>query len=311
MNERHRTLSRRRALSAVLLGAGGLATGSAATASNAGQERAGAVKVLAAHPVAYAVTRHLVEGSPVVLERAAPQTLPPTRHAAYFGGRGEGALRTAARGADAVVGLRSVWPEDPLFPLARRANIRIVEIDAARPVDGALPGVTLRPGNPGDGQHAWLDPTNLGRMADIVAHDLKQLAPGSASTIGERSAAFKREVVELTAKAGQALARLDDVAVYSLSDRLDHFVAGFNLDLVGRDARDDTAWTPDALAALSQRLRGESVSAVLHHREPAQDVARAVSDAGAQLVVLSTQGIDPLSELSANAELVIKGLAGG
>lgn len=308
---KHHMLSRRRALSTALLGACGLSgTAAAASDTKSPDGRAG-VKVLAAHPVAHAVTRLLLEGSPVVLERAAPESLPPTRHASYFAGRGGAALAAAARSADAVVGLRSVWPEDPLFPLARRANIRIVEIDAARPVDGALPGVALRPGPPGEGQHAWLDPTNLGRMADIVAHDLKLLAPDSAALIGDRLAVFKQAVVALAAKAGRALATLDDVTVFSLSDRLDHFAAGFNLDLLGRDARDDAAWTPDALVALSQRLRDAAVVAVLHHREPGADIARAVSEGGSRLLVLSALGTDPFAELAANVERIVEGLRAG
>ena len=50
-------------------------------------------------------------------------------------------LHKAAQQADAVIGVRSIWRDDPLYPMARRSNIRIVEIDAARPVDGALPGI--------------------------------------------------------------------------------------------------------------------------------------------------------------------------
>ncbi len=302
-------LSRRFAITATLLGACGLPV-SASTLANAQTANSSSkVKVLAAHPVTYALTHRLVKGSEVVIDRAAPESLPSTRHAAYFAGRGAASLAAAAQTADAVVGLRSVWPEDPLFPLARRANIRIVEIDAARPVDGALPGVALNPGALGEGQHAWLDPTNLGRMADIVAHDLKLLAPTSAPRISEQLADFKREVVTLTAKAGATLAALEDVSVFSLSDRLDYFASGFNLDMLGRDHRDDTAWSSEALTALSQRLRDARVVAVLHHREPAPEVARAVADGGARLVVLSTSGAEPLAELASNVERVVQGLA--
>lgn len=296
----HASLNRRIAITATLLGASGLSLATPAKGDG--------IKVLAAHPVAHAVTQRLLNGTPVRLERVAPQSLPPTRHTSYFAGRGAAALAAAAQSADAVVGLRSVWPEDPLFPFARRANIRIVEIDAAKPVDGALPGVSLQPGAPGEGQHAWLDPTNLGRMADIVAHDLKLLAPDSASHISAQLAAFKRDVVALTAKAGTALARLEDVTVFSLSDRLDHFAAGFNLDLSGRDHRDDTAWEPEPLKTLSQTLRDAEVVAVLHHREPTSEVARAVREGGARLVVLSAEGMDPLAELASNVERLVQGL---
>lgn len=300
---------RRRWLTAALCGAGGL-TGLSPSAF-ASQERPSAhaaVRVLAAHPLAVGIARWLVEGSPVVLDRVVPDALPTTRHLAYLTGRGADALAKAAASADAVVGLRSVWPEDPLYPLVRRSNVRIVEIDAARPVDGALPGVALRPGAAGEGQYAWLDPTNLGRMADIVAHDLRRLAPDSANTIAQRLAIFKQQVVTLAAEAGRALAAIDNVSVVSLSDRLDHFAAGFNLDLVERDAREDDAWTPDALTRLAASLRQQQVTVVLHHRVPATAVAQSVQASGARLVVLSTLGQDPLAELQGNVALVVKAL---
>jgi hypothetical protein len=50
-----------------------------------------------------------------------------------------------------VIGVRSLWADDPLYPIARRSNIRIVEVDAARPVDGALPGIAVQPGLKVDG----------------------------------------------------------------------------------------------------------------------------------------------------------------
>jgi ABC-type Zn uptake system ZnuABC Zn-binding protein ZnuA len=304
--------TRRRWIAAALSGAGGLTV--FAPSAIASQQRPSAqatVRLLAAHPLAVAMTRWLIEGTPVALDRVAPDALPTTRHLAYLTGRGSDALAKAAASADAVIGLRSVWPEDPLYPLARRSNVRIVEIDAARPVDGALPGVALRPGAVGEGQYAWLDPTNLGRMADIVAHDLRRLAPGSANTIAQRLAAFKQRVVALAAEAGRSLATFDNVSVVSLSDRLDHFAAGFNLDLVERDAREDDAWTPDALNRLGASLRQQQVTVVLHHREPATSVAQAVQASGARLVVLSTLGQDPLAELQGNVALVVKGLASG
>ena len=64
----------------------------------------------------------------------------------YFTGRGAPALSALAQDADAAIGLRSLWADDPLYPVARRSNIRIVEVDAARPVDGGLPGIALRTG---------------------------------------------------------------------------------------------------------------------------------------------------------------------
>ncbi|MFN3984830.1 MAG: metal ABC transporter solute-binding protein, Zn/Mn family [Rhodocyclaceae bacterium] len=290
---------------------GGLAGASAAAggseAVTAGANGGATQVVIAAHPLAHALVQRLLDGTGITVERVVPESLPPSRFAAYLGGRGAAALAEVAERADAVVGLRAMWPEDPIYPQARRSNIRIVEIDAARPVDGSLPGVALH-ADPAGAPYAWLDPSNLGRMADIVANDLGRLAPEHAELVAGRLAAFKREVLGLVAQAGLGLAALDQVTVFSLSDRLDYFIAGFNLELAGRDVRDDAAWTVEAAQALAASLREGGVVTVLHHREPAAALADALAQAQLRVVVLATEGQDPLGELETNVTAVIAGL---
>ena len=101
------------------------------------------VRILASLPITYGLGELLLKDSNVTLERAAAANLPGSRQSAYFSGRGAPALHKLATQADAVIGLRSVWSDDPLYPMARRSNIRIVEVDAARPVDGSLPGIAV------------------------------------------------------------------------------------------------------------------------------------------------------------------------
>lgn len=278
----------------------------AATGAHSSTAPDGAVKVLAAHPVVYALALVLTQDSGIVLERAAPGNLPPTRMASYFAGRGAKQLARAASGADAVIGLRSIWPDDPLYPLARRSNIRIVEIDAARPVDGALPGVALQANSDMRG-YPWLNPVNLGRMADVIATDLERLAPSAQPALQGNLAGLKRSLVALAADAEARLVQLDDVSVASLSERLDYLVSGLNLDMALRDARPDEEWSQQALNGLRAELEALDVKVVLHHREPAENIRQAVADAGARLVVLDTEQEDTLGQLEAMVQDVLQG----
>ena len=134
--------------------------------------------VLASLPITFGLSELLLKDSGVKLQRAAPANLPGSRQSAYFSSRGAPALHSLATEADAVIGLRSVWSDDPLYPMARRSNIRIVEVDAARPVDGSLPGIAVQPGVHVDGLNSqpWLTSNNMGRMADVIAADLVRLA---------------------------------------------------------------------------------------------------------------------------------------
>ena len=270
--------------------------------STATAQTAAPTRLLVAHPVVAALTTALVRDTGIEVLRPVPETLPPNRQLAFFTGRGAAGLGQAARQADAVIALRSIWPDDPLFPLARRQNIRLIEIDAARPLDASLPGMALQEGDASANALPWLDPVNLGRMADVIANDVARLVPAARPRLLANVAALRQQVLAITAQSEARLAAASNLTVFSLSDRLDYLTNGFNLDTAGADARGDEAWTPDALAELTQRLRSASVVAVLHHRELPAALASAVQQSGARAIVLLTEGRDPVAELRENAE---------
>jgi ABC-type Zn uptake system ZnuABC Zn-binding protein ZnuA len=270
------------------------------------------LRVLASLPITYGLGEVLLKGTDVSLERAAPANLPGSRQTAYFTGRGAPALAQLAKDADAVIGLRSLWPDDPLYPISRRSNIRIVEVDAARPVDGALPGIAVQPGNKVDGLNSqpWFSSNNMGRMADVMAADLVRLAPEAKPKIDANLAALKQRLLKLSADSEAQLATADNLSVMSLSDHFGYLIGGLNLELVGLDARPDAQWTPEALKALSAMLKDNDVAVVLHHRQPSDAVKAVITESGSRLVVLSTDAGDPVAELEGNVDLVIKGLSG-
>jgi ABC-type Zn uptake system ZnuABC Zn-binding protein ZnuA len=269
------------------------------------------LRVLASLPITYGLGEVLLKGTDVSLERAAPANLPGSRQTAYFTGRGAAALAKKASGADAVIGLRSLWPDDPLYPISRRSNIRIIEVDAARPVDGALPGIAVQPGSKVDGLNSqpWLASNNMGRMADVMAADLVRLAPAAKPAIEANLATLKQRLLKLSADSEARLAAADNLSVMSLSDHLGYLIGGLNLELVGLDARPDAEWTPEALKVLGATVKDNDVAVVLHHRQPSDAVKAAITEAGSRLVVLSVDAADPVAELEGNVDLLIKGLS--
>ncbi|MGE1155591.1 metal ABC transporter solute-binding protein, Zn/Mn family [Pseudomonas kitaguniensis] len=268
------------------------------------------VKVLASLPITYGLAEVLLKGTDVKLERAAPANLPGSRQVSYFTGRGAPALHTLAHDADAAIGLRSLWPDDPLYPVARRSNVRIVEIDAARPVDGGLPGIAVQPGS-ADGLNSqpWQSSNNMGRMADVMAADLSRLAPAAKPSIDDNLAALKQRLLKLSADSEARLAKADNLSVISLSDHFAYLVSSLNLEVISTDARPDADWTPEALQQLSASLKDSEVALVLHHRQPSDAVNAAVTAGGAQLLVLNVDGADPVTELETNVDHVIKTLS--
>ncbi|WP_223515287.1 metal ABC transporter substrate-binding protein [Pseudomonas sp. GL-R-26] len=270
------------------------------------------LRVLASLPITYGLGEVLLKGTDVRLERAAPANLPGSRQTAYFTGRGAPARAKLANDADAVIGLRSLWPDDPLYPISRRSNIRIVEVDAARPLDGALPGIAVQPDNKVDGLNSqpWFSSNNMGRMADVMAADLVRLAPEAKPKIDANLAALKQRLLKLSAASEARLANADNLSVMSLSDHFGYLISSLNLELIGLDPRADAEWTPEALKQLGTTLKDNDVAVVLHHRQPSDSLKAVIAGSGSRLVVLSTDAEDPVAELEGNVDLVIKGLSG-
>ncbi|HGM5551859.1 TPA: metal ABC transporter substrate-binding protein [Pseudomonas putida] len=270
------------------------------------------LRVLASLPITYGLGEVLLKGTDVSLERAAPANLPGSRQTAYFTGRGAPALGKLATDADAVIGIRSLWADDPLYPIARRSNIRIVEVDAARPVDGALPGIAVQPGLKVDGLNSqpWLASNNMGRMADVIATDLVRLAPSAKPKIEANLAALKQRLLKLSADSEARLAEADNLSVLSLSDHFGYLIGSLNLELIGQDPRPDSEWTVQELKQLTATLKDNDVALVLHHRQPSEAVKAAIAESGSHLLVLSTDAEDPVAELEGNVDLLLKGLSG-
>ena len=267
--------------------------------------------VLASLPITFGLSELLLKDSGVKLQRAAPANLPGSRQSAYFSSRGAQALHSLATEADAVIGLRSVWSDDPLYPMARRSNIRIVEVDAARPVDGSLPGIAVQPGVHVDGLNSqpWLTSNNMGRMADVIAADLVRLAPDAKPAIETNLASLKQRLLKLSADSEARLAKADNLSVVSLSDRLDYLIGGLNLEPVEVEHKADQPWTPDALNALTQTLKDNDVALVLDHRAPSQALKAAVTAGGSEFVHVSAEGADPVADLQNTIDAIVQGLA--
>ncbi|MGB8975205.1 MAG: zinc ABC transporter substrate-binding protein [Pseudomonas capeferrum] len=266
-----------------------------------------ATQVLTTLPVTHSLATALLDGTSVQLKRAAPANLPASRQPSYFSGRGGATLEKAAQQADAVIGVRSIWRDDPLYPMARRSNIRIVEIDAARPVDGALPGIAVT-GDDAYGAYPWLNPTNLGRMADVVANDLERLSPADKAKIQGNLAGLKRQLLELTANSQTQLAEVNNLTVVSLSERLGYLASGLNLDVVEQALPAEGKWDETALKALGDNLKHQDVALVLDHRQPDAAVAEVIKASGATLLVMESDADDAVAGLKASVEQVVGAL---
>lgn len=266
---------------------------------------ASADTVLTAHPATHALARTLTEGSGIEVVAVQPDKLPASRLASYLQGRGRETLETAATDADAVVTLRSFWPDDPLFPAARRANIRIVEIDAAKPLDERLPGIALmdptdqddalytelglEPMPPvGEDTAPWLSPTRLGEMAEIVAGDLSRLSPKDEQQIAANLSALKHRLLTIKSQADTDLAMLDSVEVAALSPQFGYFAADLGLDLRTQIIAAPREWTADRSRQMAEWLTQNQIPTVLLARDMPEELIGALNEVGIRTLILET-----------------------
>ncbi|MFT4013711.1 MAG: zinc ABC transporter substrate-binding protein [Paracoccus sp. (in: a-proteobacteria)] len=276
--------------------------------------------LLTAHPATDALARRLAEGTGIEVTAVQPENLPPSRLHSFLAGRGRDKAEAAARDADAVLTLGGIWPEDPLYPAARRANIRIVEIDATRPLDQRLPGIALLPPAddaalyallglqpmPPSGEETapWLSPTRLGEMAEITAADLARLSPGDGARIAENLRGLKQDLLQAKARADAGLAAQENPEAVALSPQFGYLAADLGLDLRARIIAAPDEWTPERAGKLAAWLAGQGIGTVLTARDLPPALAQAL--AGLRVVRLRAQAPgDPAALVAANiAELV-------
>lgn len=270
---------------------------------------AGGTTVVAAHPVVYWLLQALTQGSSIVPIRATPANLPVTRHYSYLSGRGAKAFDRLVRKADAVIDLRSIWPDDPLYPLARQHNIRVVQIDAANPIDHRLPGIAAASGADSIAAYPWLNPVNMGRMADIIASEIQRLQPDAAGQVEKNLASLRQRLVRLTANTESALLEASDLSVIALSPRLNTLASAFNLDIVPVKAT--TQWSEQAMAELEKTITDNNVRVVLLHDTTRPELEETISRAGAKAVLVQTEGDDPVAVLEAAGQKLVQALAPG
>ena len=258
-----------------------------------------APQVLTAHPVVHGLAQELTRGTEIVLLKVTPDQLPAARHPAFLAGRGLEALQNAAAQAEAVLTLRSIWPDDPLYPLARRRNIRIVEIDAAQPLEGDQPGISLGAGDNALNARPWLDGSNLSHMAAIMTDAFARLHPTAASVFQANLAAMQGRLRQLDIDSTLALAKKSDLSALAPSRRVQALAQALKLEIL--PCADDEAAFPGC-------LQREKVRLVLLPVRPDAPAIQAIQMAGSRLVVVPEFSGNPVEALENAVHSVLDAL---
>ncbi len=243
-------------------------------------------KILVSTDFSQVLSQALVDGTRLEIVRAIPRNYAPDaylqyikKHFADFSG--------LAREADSVISLASVWPADPLYPQARRANIRIVNIDAGSPLDGTRSGVPLLQLPDGkSAPQAWASPGNAARMADIVATDLMQLYADAGKQIQSNLDSLKRELFKLRTRYETALAELSSFEVIAFTSDYYYLTDEFGLMITDFLLKPEIKWQQEDMDILKEKLASGGIKGVLCAWEPKKEIKKVITDSGARVIVM-------------------------
>lgn len=258
------------------------------------------VTVLTSLKVTTALAGVLAEDTAIRVVDVVPEGYFMTGHDAYFKKHRE-AFFALAKGADAVLTVGSAWPGDPLYRWARRADIRVVNIDATRPLDGYGAGVPLIEVEGKPSPYVWRGPANLARMAAIVADDLCRIAPVDAETVRRNLKRLQGALFRLRTRFETALLDAGGVDLAGMTRDYAGLTREFGLDVRFYLLTPERALSEADLDRFSARLKEKGVRAVVCAWEPGERTARAIREGGAVPAVLErfepVAGEGPLQSL--------------
>ena len=266
-----------------------------------------------------ALAKVLTADTTITVTRAIPDDHSPETHAHYIK-RNYHSFAAKAQNADAVLSILGAWPEDPLYPWARRANIRVVPIDIIQPMDQSRAGVPLLddPSGKRDGLlQVWTSPGNCARMADIAAFDLTQLFPNEEVTILNNLGDFKQELFRLRTQYEMKFGMLDTFEVVALTTDYLHLTDEFGIGVVEFFLKPELRWQQADIRALENAVVANNVAAVLCKWQPKDEIAAALMKNGTRIIIpqpFKLRGDTPaasqlLSFYAFNLEALLNGLS--
>lgn len=241
--------------------------------------------ILTSLEVTQALAESLTKGTSFRVVNVVPARYSMRGQDVYFK-KHQKAFFKRAEEADAVLTVGEAWPGDPLYKWARRGNIRIVNIDAVKPLDLYGAGVPLVEVEGRYSPFVWNSPANLTRMATIVAADISRLVPADTQRITANLNALQTALFRLRSEYESAFLELDSVDLAALTVDYAPLMNEFGLNVGFHMLKPESEWTKQDAVRFSARLKGEEIKAVICPWEPDAKAKTAIVDGGAVPVVM-------------------------
>jgi ABC-type Zn uptake system ZnuABC Zn-binding protein ZnuA len=246
----------------------------------------------------FSIARALAKDTSIEVQAAFPPDIGMEEQASYLSKKRRADFIAAAKRADAAITIRRIWNLDPLFSAVRAQNIRAIEIDASTPFAPEMAGVALLETakmQGADGEHRpgtvspyiWLSLTNVVRMTDIIAADLRRLSEADAQTIDRNQQKFRASILALRTQFDGKLADIDNPSVILLKSDLGYLMTDLGVDITASFAKSEYDWTDADVKTLLDKMAKSGTLAIVAAHKPKDTIATAIKGAGGRLAVLN------------------------
>ncbi|AVH29315.1 metal ABC transporter solute-binding protein, Zn/Mn family [Vibrio diabolicus] len=232
---------------------------------------ASAKDILTSTPVTYMLSEQLMKGTGIETQYLPPKRYGVERLENWFANKGTEQVKQAGQAATVAITLGAIWKQDPTYVYARQGNIHLIEIDASQAISPRAQGVAaLTLENGSTSKYAWLNPTNLIRMAGIVGEDLQRVYPEHQKAIQTNQQAFMLNVRELI---NQQQAEIFDKGIDSvvlMSESLEDFASGNQLFVVGREFKPELEWAEEDKLSLKAQFEQDKTLWLVTDKRPSK-----------------------------------------
>lgn len=199
----------------------------------------------------------------------------------------KGNLDSLAPSICAVLSLRSIMPEDYLYIQLRQKNIRIVEIDAASPLNPTLTSVGTIRTEEGINPYIWLAPSSVIRMAEIIGKDLVALFPKHQKQIESNLQELRSAIRSLQNEYEQKFLQLDRFEAATMDHSFDYLLKDINL-FVTLQLPGEMSWEENHTKSFKNGVTNKLFTTVVHRWIPFGDPAEIAKKGGVSFSVLNT-----------------------
>lgn len=243
--------------------------------------------ILVSHDFTEIVTSALVESTSIKVRRAIPENYSPEIHKNYLKKQWLKFAELSEK-ADSAVFVSAFWREDPLYAYSRRANIRIVPIDMAKPLDNSRAGipVTELSGSSNELHYLWNSPGNCARMSDILASDLIKLYPLEAERITDNLDNLKRDLFKLRTLYEIAFGELEAFEAISFTTDFIYLTDEFGINMVNILLKPEHKWVEKDYQLLKKQIEDNDIRCIITKWEPKDEIKQVIKSTGANYLVL-------------------------